>query len=148
MIRKAVATDESEVRKCAQEAYGPYVAVIGRKPAPMIADFRSQISAGHIYVATGDDGEIEGFIVFFPRDDHMFLENVAVRKAVAGRGIGKSLMRFCEAEARRSGLNSVRLYTNEKMSANLSIYPHLGYVETDRRTEDGFDRVYFEKELA
>ncbi len=37
--------------------------------------------------------------------------------------------------------------TNEKMSQNLSIYPHLGYVETGRRIEDGFNRVYFEKKL-
>ncbi|MEQ9160672.1 MAG: hypothetical protein RLO10_10775 [Roseovarius indicus] len=42
----------------------------------------------------------------------------------------------------------MQLYTNEKMVANLSIYPHLGYAETDRRTEDGFNRVYFEKRVG
>jgi hypothetical protein len=37
------------------------------------------------------------------------------------------------------------LYTNEKMTDNLSIYRKLGYVEVARRTENGFNRVYFEK---
>jgi len=34
------------------------------------------------------------------------------------------------------------------MTENLSIYPHLGYIEVDRREEDGFSRVYFEKRLG
>jgi len=33
------------------------------------------------------------------------------------------------------------------MQENLSLYRHLGYIETDRRYEDGFDRVYFEKRV-
>ena len=147
-IRKAVQGDEPAIRDCAQRAYTRYVAAIGRKPAPMVADFASQIAAGHVHVVTDADGRPEGFIVFFPLADHMFLENVAVEPAASGRGIGKALIGFCEAETRRLGLASVRLYTNEKMTDNLSIYPHLGYVETDRRTEDGFNRVFFEKHLG
>jgi hypothetical protein len=45
-------------------------------------------------------------------------------------------------------MNAVHLYTNEKMTDNLSIYPKLGYVEVARRTENGFNRVYFEKSLT
>jgi GNAT superfamily N-acetyltransferase len=78
----------------------------------------------------------------------MLLENVAVSKAGRGKGIGKALIQFCEAQATRLGLGSVCLYTNEKMTDNLSIYPRLGYVEVQRRSEDGFDRVYFEKRLG
>jgi hypothetical protein len=33
------------------------------------------------------------------------------------------------------------------MVENLAYYPRLGYVEYDRRREDGFDRVYFRKRL-
>ena len=40
------------------------------------------------------------------------------------------------------------LYTNAAMRENLSLYPRLGWVETDRRTEDGFERVYFEKPVS
>lgn len=62
--------------------------------------------------------------------------------------MGKALIAFCENEARRLGLDAVRLYTNEKMTANLSIYLRLGYTETGRRIEDGFKRVFFEKLLV
>jgi GNAT superfamily N-acetyltransferase len=111
----------------------------------MIADFATQITLGQVYVATDESDYVQGFVVFFPHGDHMFLENVAVRPSISGRGIGTSLIRFCEDEARRLSLSGVHLYTNEKMTENLSIYPHLGYAEVDRRSEDGFDRVFFEK---
>jgi len=147
MIRMATDGDEPGVRDCAEDAYAPYVPLIGREPAPMVADFAAQIAAGQVHVLPGDHGGIDGFIVFYPRGDHMFLENVAVRRRAAGRGIGKALIGVCEAETRRLGLDTIRLYTNVKMAENLRIYRHLGFVETDRRREDGFDRVYFEKHL-
>jgi ribosomal protein S18 acetylase RimI-like enzyme len=147
MIRQAVADDEGAVRACAEQAYVQYVGVIGQKPAPMLADYGAQIAAGHVYLCTGEQEELQGFIVFFEVDQHMFLENVAVSKAGRGKGIGKSLVQFCEAQAARLDLGSVHLYTNVKMTDNLAIYPRLGYVEVERRSEDGFDRVYFEKRL-
>lgn len=149
MIRPATAADEEAIRACAMAAYQRYVAAIGRKPAPMLADFAAQIAAGDIEVAADEtSGTLQGFIVSFPRGDHMFLENVAVHPEAAGQGIGKALIARCESEARRRELGSVQLYTNVKMVENLSIYPRLGYVETGRRHEDGFDRVYFEKPLG
>lgn len=148
MIRRANIGDEPIIRFCAESAYARYVSAIGCKPAPMVADFKSQIESGEVYVAIGPDDDLQGFIVFFAKGDHIRLENVAVLPAASGRGIGKSLIQFCEDEARRLGFGVVQLYTNEKMIENLSIYPRLGYVEVDRRTEDGFNRVFFEKALT
>lgn len=147
-IRPAALSDAPTIRACAEEAYTPYIDIIGRKPAPMVADFRAQIATGAIHVATGGKGPVLGFIVFFPKTDHMFLENVAVFKSAGGQGIGKALIAYCETQTRELRLGSVRLYTNEKMAANLEMYPRLGYIETGRREEDGFNRVYFEKILA
>jgi ribosomal protein S18 acetylase RimI-like enzyme len=147
MIRQANPSDEAAIRNCAEQAYRRYVPVIGRKPAPMVADFAVQIDAGHVHVASDGD-TFQGFIVFFPKGDHILLENVAVLPSAAGRGIGRSLIGFCEEEARRRGFATVRLYTNEKMVENLSFYPRLGYAEVARRTEDGFNRVYFEKRVG
>jgi GNAT superfamily N-acetyltransferase len=147
MIRQAKAGDEPEIGDCAERAYARYVPLIGRKPAPMVADFAAQIAAGHVYVATDDQDALQGFIVFCAEEGHILLENVAVLPRAAGRGIGRTLIGFCENAARRRGMNAVRLYTNEKMIDNLSIYPKLGYVEVAHRTENGFNRVYFEKSL-
>ena len=33
------------------------------------------------------------------------------------------------------------------MTENLSVYPHLGFIEVDRREEHGFARIYYEKRL-
>ena len=33
------------------------------------------------------------------------------------------------------------------MTENVAWYPHLGYTEVDRRTDGGFDRVFFCKDL-
>ncbi|EIE51354.1 acetyltransferase [Salipiger aestuarii] len=147
-IRPAVPDDEPAIRACAREAYIGYVPLIGRDPAPMLADFATQIAAHDIHVATDDSGTLLGFVVFRFGAGHMLLENVAVRPDAAGKGVGKALIGHCETSARAGGAPTVQLYTNAKMTDNLSIYPHLGYVETDRRHEDGFDRVYFEKRLT
>lgn len=147
MIRRANAGDEENIRHCAEQAYARYVAVIGRKPAPMVADFKAQIEAGDVHVAVDGDA-FQGFIVFFVKENHILLENVAVLPSAAGRGLGKSLIGFCEDAARRGGFEAVRLYTNEKMTENLSLYPRLGYTEVARGTENGFNRVFFEKKLS
>ena len=146
-VRRAQAGDEPAVRQCAEEAYEQYVAVIRKKPAPMVADFASLIASEHVYVAVDLDDDLLGFIVFFQKDDHMFLENVAVCQNATGRGIGKQLISYCEATAKDANLGSVHLYTNEKMTANLSLYPHLRYQETERKKENGFNRIFFEKTI-
>ena len=114
----------------------------------MVADFAGLIARKRVFVAFSNDADLQGFAVFYPKRGCMHLENVAVSTTWQGRGIGKALIGFCEAAARDAGFSKIELYTNEKMTENLALYPHLGYVETGRRTEDGFNRVYFEKVLT
>jgi ribosomal protein S18 acetylase RimI-like enzyme len=146
-IRQAGREDVAAVRACAEAAYDVYVERIGRKPAPMVADFAGQIDDGLIWVAC-DAGGVCGFVAFYARGDEMFLENVAVAPGHQGKGVGGRLIAFVEARARANELTSVVLYTNVRMSENLALYPRLGFDETGRVHEDGFDRVYFRKELA
>jgi ribosomal protein S18 acetylase RimI-like enzyme len=112
----------------------------------MVADFATQISAGLLHVAESD-GEFAGFIVVYPRGDHMHVENIAILPALQGRGVGRALLAFVEAEARRRGYAALELYTNAKMTENQAFYPRLGYVETARRNENGFSRVFYRKKL-
>jgi len=118
-----------------------YVATLGEYIPPMVADFSSLTDTGCVYVATGNGNKLLGYIVFYQRDDHIFLKNVAVHTHATGRGVGKRLISLCEAQAKHRNARSVQLYTNKTMNDNLSIYPHLGYRETERKTEDGFHRV-------
>jgi len=145
-IRPATFADIPAIIACAQASYAQYVQAIGRPPAPMIADYAAPVADGHVHVAQGT--VLTGFCICVPRVDSMLLENVAVLPAQTGKGIGKALIAHCEKLAKAQGLPRVVLYTNAKMTANLGLYPHLGYIETGRRVEDGFARVYFEKSLT
>ncbi len=145
-IRPAARPDFDRVRDCARQAYALYVPRMGKEPAPMVADFEAQIGAGKLHVVELE-GEVAGFVVFYPRGDHLHVENVAVLPSAQGKGVGKALLGFAEDQARRLGLPAVELYTNVKMVENQAFYPALGYLETDRREEDGFSRVFYRKEL-
>ena len=53
MIRKAVGPDLASIRDFAQPAYARYAERIGRKPAPMVADFATLIDNGFVDVDAG-----------------------------------------------------------------------------------------------
>jgi ribosomal protein S18 acetylase RimI-like enzyme len=148
-ISKAGVNDLGAVKSCAEISYSIYIKRIGRKPPPMVADFKSQIVDGIVYVAKsqGSQSQVMGFVVCYPKVNSYFIENIAVNPCHQGKGIGKSLIAFCEAEALKLGLAFVELYTNERMVENLVFYPKIGFIETERRIEDGFHRVYFKKVL-
>lgn len=146
-IHRARPEDTPFVREIAREAYQPYIKRIGREPAPMIADFAALIDAAEVWVAA-DFAEILGYIVMRPKGDTLHIENVAVSPPRHGEGVGKALLDFAEAEAARVGIARMDLYTNAAMRENLSLYPRLGWVEVARRSEDWFERVYFEKPVS
>jgi GNAT superfamily N-acetyltransferase len=127
-------------------AYAHYVPRIGREPAPMSADYGALIAQREVWVACVE-GRAVGVLVLRPAPGSLLLENVAVEPSWQGHGIGRELIAFAERHARELGLPEVVLYTNERMTENLGFYPRLGYVETERRVEDGFSRVYFAKRL-
>ena len=92
-------------------------------------------------------GTIVGVLVLDVTGEGFLLENVAVDPSHHGRGLGRALLELAEAEARREGYKAIYLYTHEKMIENLALYAKIGYVEYDRRTENGLARVYMRKSL-
>jgi ribosomal protein S18 acetylase RimI-like enzyme len=146
-IRRAEPGDAPALADVAHRSYAHYVERIGRPPAPMTADYDAAVAHGHTYVAERDD-HIIGLLVLEPMTDYLLLENIAVVPEEQGTGVGKRLMQLAEDEARRHGLPEVRLYTNAAMTENVSYYARQGYRETHRAVDEGFDRVFFVKELV
>lgn len=146
-LRLAVAGDREQVVALVQAAYAMYVERMGQQPAPMLADYGALIERGVVWVMAGE-GRLRGVIVMWPEGDHLFLENVAVHPDDQGQGIGRRLLAFADERARALELGAVELYTNEAMTENLAFYPRLGFAEYDRRTEDGYRRVYMRKRLT
>lgn len=146
MIRPARAADADWARALVRRAYALYVPRMGKEPAPMLADYGALIAAGEVHVLE-DAGAPAALIVIYPKDDALFLENIAVDPAAQGKGHGRALIAFAEREAQRLGLKFLRLYTHIRMTENLTYYPSLGFRETERREEDGYSRVFFEKRV-
>ncbi|KAK8848746.1 acetyltransferase protein [Apiospora arundinis] len=75
------------------------------------------------------------------------VNNLVVDPDSQGKGYGRVLMGFAEELARSRGLDKLTLFTNVMMWENIGLYAKLGFSETGRRVEDGYERVYFEKRL-
>ncbi|MDB6353667.1 GNAT family N-acetyltransferase [Trichococcus sp. K1Tr] len=145
-IRIAVEDDRQAILACVDDAYGMYIDRIGKKPAPMLADYAELISKSLVYVATDKD-QIQGLIVLLLKENYLLIENVAVRNLFQGQGIGRRLIEFAFTSAKEAGTQEVRLYTNELMSENLLYYAKLGFIQLNRSTEDGYRRVHMSKSL-
>lgn len=146
-IRLATAGDVAAIECIVKDAYSHYVARIGATPGPMLDDYPARVAQGTAYVLDGPDG-IQGVIVLIPEPSCMLLDNIAVSPTAQGRGYGRQMMQWAEDRARRLGLASIRLYTQEMMTENIAIYRHYGYVETHRATEIGLKRVFMSKPLG
>ena len=158
-IVPATNADVDRIERLVRAAYSMYVERIGKHPAPMEANYAAAVAAGHVVLAVASDGvdrdegadsagELAGVLVTIPEPDHLLIENVAVDPAWQGTGIGAKLLARAEERARQAGLTELRLYTNAKMTENHDYYPKRGYRETARVTEQGFDRVYFSRDLT
>ena len=148
MIRPAEARDRAAVEAIVTEAYAIYIERIGKPPGPMLDDYAALIADGAVSVLEAPAGDIVAIIVLLSQPDHLLLDNIAVRRDSQGQGLGRRLIAFAEAEAQRRGYGEIRLYTHLTMTENLALYTRLGFVETGRGRDAGYDRVFMAKRLG
>jgi ribosomal protein S18 acetylase RimI-like enzyme len=146
-IRSGSKDDAARIKSIARAAYTHYIARIGREPAPMVADFAAEIAAKHVVVIE-INGLIVGYMIAWAESDGYYIDNIAIHPARQGEGLARRLIDHAVREANRFRLPAVRLYTNVAMTENLSMYAHLGFVETHRAWENDFHRVYLRLPLA
>jgi GNAT superfamily N-acetyltransferase len=143
-FRQANEADLPVIEEIITAAYSKYLARMDLPPAPMLRDYALPVEQGTVWLA---GTPVTGLISLIPADDSLLIENLAVHPAAQGTGLGRALMDFAEQQARKLRLLRLTLYTHEVMTENQAIYAHLGYRETARRTEDGYRRVFMQKEL-
>lgn len=148
ILRRATHADAASILALSRAAYSKWVALIGREPLPMTADYVRAIDA-HVIDLLERDGKLVALIEIVPADDHLLIENVAVEPSEQGKGYGDHLLRHAEAFARERGVNELRLYTNEKFAANITYYARRGY-ESYRHEElvSGNIAVYMRKRIV
>jgi GNAT superfamily N-acetyltransferase len=146
-LRRAAVEDADAITTLVHDAYQHYEPLIGRTPLPMLTDYAVAVHEHAVWVIEEADG-IVGVLELDVRDDHLWIENVAVAPGEQGRGLGRRLLLFAEDEARRQGRWEVGLLTNERYGANLAMYTRYGFRETHRQPHLGTDLVFFRKILS
>lgn len=146
-MRPARPDDAERITEIAVAGYSKYLTrMSGVRPAPLDADYRELVCGGTVWVI--DDEPVPGMIVLVAEPGFLWVDNLAVDPNLQGRGLGKRMMGFAEDQARRLGLDELRLLTSAKMTENLALYGSLGYIEYDRRDEQNRERVYLRKALS
>jgi ribosomal protein S18 acetylase RimI-like enzyme len=146
-IRAATAGDVPLITQIVERAYRPHIRRMGKPPGPILNDYVVRVAEGVVWVIEQGNA-VGGIIVLLHRPDHMLLDNIAVVPERQGSGLGRRLLAFAEAEALRHGYREIRLYTHQTMIENQRLYAAIGYRETGRGTEAGYDRVFMRKRLG
>jgi GNAT superfamily N-acetyltransferase len=153
IIEKALPSDADAIKQIVITSYSKYVPRMGgQEPAPMAANYHTIIASRSqdvFVLRRQEDSKVVGSILLSdPGDDSIKVNNLVVDEAAQGRGYGKLLMGFAERVACERGREALTLFTNEKMTENLVLYPKMGFAEVERKVEDGYSRVYFRKGLS
>jgi N-acetylglutamate synthase-like GNAT family acetyltransferase len=146
-LRRATLADVPGITDLVHAAYGHYEPLLGRTPLPMLVDYAEAVREHEIWVLEDDEAVI-GVLELAPKDDHLWIENVAIAPGQQGRGLGRRLLAHAEDEAGRVGFTECGLMTNELYTANIAMYSRYGYRETHREPYRGTDLIHFRKTLA
>ena len=139
-FRRATPSDVSTVRDITRAAYAKWVAVIGREPKPMAANYEQAVTE-HIIDLCEQDGRPIALIELILKPSHLLIENIAVLPDHHGKGIGGLLLGRAETFARSLGVNELRLYTNAKFATNIAFYAQRGFEEFRHEPHPGGGEV-------
>jgi GNAT superfamily N-acetyltransferase len=146
-LRLATPDDAAAIRELTREAYAKWVAITGREPAPMTADYEKAVLT-HRFDLLYVDGILTGLIETVDEGDRLLIENVAVRPKAHGRGLGTRLIGVAEDVAKATGYARIRLFTNRLWEENIRLYRELGYrIDSEDPIDGGMFRVNMSKEL-
>ena len=145
-LRLATSADAERVRDLVRAAYAKWVSLIGREPRPMTADYDHAVRAHRIdllYVGAALAGLIETDL----REDHLWIENVAVAPDRQGQGLGRRLLAHAERLAADAGRGELRLLTNAAFAANVTLDDRVGYAVRLREPHPGGVTVHMRKSI-
>lgn len=154
-IRRAAASDAPTIQAVLNAAYGP----LGARGLNFTAATqdeeltRHQIQTREVY-AIDLGSQIVGTVTLRDRIDvdglrHIYINGLAVRPDLQGRGLGRALLRFAEAIAVWRGITVVRLDTAKPATDLVALYTRHGYRAMADRHWAGkkYDSVIMQKLL-
>jgi ribosomal protein S18 acetylase RimI-like enzyme len=125
-LRRATAADVDGVTALQRAAYARNREILGVEPLPLLADYADVVSRYEVWLAEGEGG-LDGVLILETRPDDLLIWSVATAPAAQGRGLGRRLLAAAETRAEALGRRVMRLYTGEKLTANIAWYGRHGY---------------------
>jgi ribosomal protein S18 acetylase RimI-like enzyme len=151
ILRRATPDDIAVIRDLVRAAYAKWIPAVGREPMPMKADYERAVREHRIDLLelAESRGGVVGLIETMLRDDHLWVENVAVAPERQGQGLGRRLLAHAEGEAAAAGRAELRLLTNAAFGGNVALYRKLGYrIDREEPFKEGGVTVYMSKRIA
>lgn len=143
-IKIAKSTDVLAIENIIQQAYHKYIAIMPKKPAPLLVDYSEVVEGGSTFIGMQGDKAV-AVMVLKEHEEFMMINNLAVAPAYQGKGWGKAMLQLGEILANKRGKAQTQLYTNEIMEENIAFYQKAGYQISANREEEGYNRVCFKK---
>jgi ribosomal protein S18 acetylase RimI-like enzyme len=146
-IRSATPANAAAIRNIVRAAYAKWIPALGHEPLPMQADYERAVREHQIdllYV----DGLMVGLIEMIVRNDHLYIENVAIAPEHQGQGLGRQLLGHAEQVAIARGYRDIRLLANAVFDTNISLYKTVGYRIDREEPFMGGIAVYMSKKVA
>ncbi len=143
-IRDATSADSDGLKICMESAYSAYQERMGdERLPPMDVDYLSEIRNYPSWVVESQGKIVGGLNMPFDNDEAS-ISNIAVDPDYQGQGIGGGLLSYAESTATANGFSELRLTTHVLLHENISLYRHLGWMETGRDET----RVYMAKKMS
>lgn len=125
-FRAAEEHDLPTIEQCVELAYRPYVAHLGVEPAPLRTDYAEHIRKGNVLVAESSQGDFVGILLSYFDGTSLVVDNVAILPKYQRKG---ALIDICVKAvriARAAGADTIRTFTNQKLTRNIGMYQKLG----------------------
>ena len=138
-FRTAERSDLSSIQQCVEQAYRPYVALLGVEPAPLHTDYAEHIQKGNLLVAQSMKGEFVGILLSYLDGASLVVDNVAIMPRYQRQGALVDVCVRAVQLAKEAGVENIRTFTNQKLTRNIAMYEKLGF--SVERLENKGDRV-------
>jgi GNAT superfamily N-acetyltransferase len=124
--RRAGPGDVAAVEALQRAAYARNRILLGVEPMPLMADYAEIVARMEVWLFGPAEAPL-GVLALDAEPDALLIWSVATAPASQGAGLGGAMLDFAEARGRALGLPRLRLYTGEKLAANVDWYRRRGF---------------------
>lgn len=87
------------------------------------------------YLVCGKQGEKEGFLGFYPKEEGMYISKFYLHRDYRGRGISRDMLAFVKEETQKLGMDRITLNVNKYNDA-IKAYEKLGFTRLRDEVND------------